>query len=77
MILDYMDVVERDISLSKDMKVHLVSSGECFEEIGNKYGMDWRVIFNFNKIFRKDLDPSLLFPGDIIYIPTKKDLSLS
>ena len=57
--------------------VHEVKQGECLSSIAKQYGFrDWKVIYDDpnNKDFKKARpDPNVIAPGDMIFIPDKKD----
>jgi N-acetylmuramoyl-L-alanine amidase len=55
---------------------HIVRQGDCLSSLAKQYGFtDWRTIYNdgLNSAFRNTRpDPSVLLPGDRLYIPDKK-----
>ena len=44
---------------------YVVKSGDWLSKIGNAYGVDWRVLADYNNL----ANPHLIFPGQIINIP--------
>lgn len=60
---------------------HTVRQGECLHSIAKKYGFaDYRVIYDHpnNAEFKlKRPDPSILNPGDVIFIPDKQQKQVS
>ncbi|TJX68363.1 LysM peptidoglycan-binding domain-containing protein [Soehngenia saccharolytica] len=51
---------------TKDIK-HIVQKGEVLYRIGLKYKVPWQELAQYNKL----KNPNLIFPGQIILIPTK------
>ena len=58
------------------MPSHRVKQGECLTSIAARYGFaDWRAIYqhpNNAELRKKRPNPSLLFPGDALFIPEKR-----
>jgi len=57
-------------------RMHTVEQGECLARIARKYGFtDYRTIYDHAKnaeLRRLRPDPSILFPGDRVFIPDKE-----
>jgi N-acetylmuramoyl-L-alanine amidase len=60
---------------------HTVAQGECLASIAQQYGFaDYKTIYgdaNNTALRRNRPNPNILFPGDHVYIPDKKDKSES
>lgn len=58
-------------------EVYVVQQGDCLSSIAKKFGFrDWKVIYDDpnNKDFKKlRPDPNVVYPGDELFIPDKKD----
>jgi N-acetylmuramoyl-L-alanine amidase len=55
---------------------HRVKQGECLTSIAARYGFaDWRAIYQHPsnaELRKKRPNPSLLFPGDVLFVPEKR-----
>jgi N-acetylmuramoyl-L-alanine amidase len=63
------------------MPKHVVRPGECLTVIARQYGfLDYRTVYEHpdNQDLRKKRpDPNILFPGDVVAIPQRKEKSVS
>jgi hypothetical protein len=58
------------------MPDHRVKQGECILSISKRYGFLWKTLWNHPKNFNLKLkrnDPTVLLPGDIVFIPVKEE----
>lgn len=58
------------------MLLHTVAEGDCFLSIAYDNGFFWETLWNHpnNKDLRKlRKDPNCLFPGDVVFVPDKRD----
>ena len=57
------------------MPSHTVSQGECLHSIAERYGFFWETLWNHpenSQLKREREDPSVLLPGDGVYIPDRQ-----
>jgi hypothetical protein len=62
------------------MPEHEVRQGECLSSIGKSYGLFWQTLWDHPnnarlKALRKD--PNVLLPGDVLYIPERREKELA
>jgi hypothetical protein len=56
--------------------VHTVQQGDSVESIAFQHGMFWETIWNDGKnsqLKGKRHDPNILYPGDIVHVPEKRE----
>jgi hypothetical protein len=57
-----------------------VEQGECIKSIAYDHGLFWETLWNRSEnaqLKQKREDPSVLFPGDVVFIPDRKEKSES
>ena len=62
---DTLTNLEINPNFSIDYKDYIVKSGDWLSKIGKKYGVDWRVLTEYNSL----RNPNLIFPNQVIRIP--------
>jgi len=58
------------------MPDHRVKQGECILSISKGYGFFWETVWNHpnnSNLNLKRNDPTVLFPGDIVFVPVKEE----
>lgn len=58
------------------MAKYIVKQGECIDSIAFKHGHFWETLWNLSEnteLKQKRKDPSVLFPGDEVFIPDKRE----
>lgn len=57
------------------MANHNVVQGDCFLSIAEKYGFFWETLWNHPnnaELKTKREDPTILYPGDVVFVPEKR-----
>lgn len=57
------------------MAEHTIVQGECLLSVADQYGFFWETLWEHPKnaaLKRERKDPAILFPGDVIFIPEKR-----
>jgi hypothetical protein len=58
------------------MPEYKVKQGDCISSVAEKYGFFWEKVWdhpNNSQLKEKRKDPNILYPGDIVFVPDKKE----
>ncbi len=59
---------------------HTICQGECLSSVAHRYGFRWQFLWDHAEnaeLKEKRKDPNVLYPGDILFIPEKRQQEVS